>query len=146
MKAKKLPSGNWRVLVYDYTDAAGKRHYKSFTDPDKNVAMFMANDYLSHHRGEAAATYADLTLKQAAERYVDSKEGVLSPSTVKEYRRVCASLRKRRGIGTAFFILLFRRIARTSNFRRAFRRWLTPTALFRSQLRCSCCSPFQMNS
>ena len=24
MKAKKLPSGNWRVLVYDYTDAAGK--------------------------------------------------------------------------------------------------------------------------
>ena len=88
MKAKKLPSGNWRVLVYDYTDAAGKRHYKSFTDPDKNVAMFMANDYLSHHRGEAVATYADLTLKQAAERYVDSKEGVLSPSTVKEYRRI----------------------------------------------------------
>ena len=31
-KAKKLPSGNWRVNLYDYTDpATGKRIYKSFT-------------------------------------------------------------------------------------------------------------------
>ena len=29
--AKKLPSGSWRCLVYDYTDTSGKRHYKSFT-------------------------------------------------------------------------------------------------------------------
>ena len=28
-KAKKLKSGSWRCLVYDYTDASGKRHYKS---------------------------------------------------------------------------------------------------------------------
>lgn len=88
MKAKKLPSGNWRVLVYDYTDAAGKRHYKSFTDPDKSTAMFLANDYLAHHRGEQVTSYADLTLKQAAVRYVDTKESVLSPSTVREYRRI----------------------------------------------------------
>lgn len=35
-KAKKLPSGNWRVNLYDYTDpATGKRIYKSFTATTK---------------------------------------------------------------------------------------------------------------
>lgn len=34
-KVKKQPSGNWRVQVYDYTDAKGKRHYKSFTADTK---------------------------------------------------------------------------------------------------------------
>lgn len=91
MKAKKLPSGNWRVRVFDYADADGKRHYKSFTDPDKNVAMFLANDYLAHHRGEAAPTYDDLTVKQAVDRYIEIKEAVLSPSTIREYKRMAKS-------------------------------------------------------
>ncbi len=32
-KAKQLPSGAWRVLVYDGKDANGKRIYTSFTAP-----------------------------------------------------------------------------------------------------------------
>lgn len=88
MKPKKLKSGNWRVQVFDYKDADGKRHYKSFTDPDKNIAMFMANDYLAHHRGEAMPTYEDLTVKQACDRYIEMKEAVLSPSTISEYKRI----------------------------------------------------------
>ena len=91
MKAKKLPSGNWRVLVYDYTDGNNKRHYKSFTDPDKKVAMFMANDYLAHHRGEAEITYDDLTVKQAFDRYIETREAVLSPTTIREYKRMAKS-------------------------------------------------------
>lgn len=31
-EAKKLPSGTWKLLVYDYTDSDGKQHYKSFTN------------------------------------------------------------------------------------------------------------------
>ena len=36
--AKKLPSGSWRCLVYDYTDANGKRKYKSITNDDPSPA------------------------------------------------------------------------------------------------------------
>lgn len=49
-KAKKLPSGSWRCLVYDYTDEFGKRHYKSFTSNNpspagKREAELLAAEY-----------------------------------------------------------------------------------------------------
>ena len=37
-KAKKLPSGMWRVLLYDGKDDNGKRKYKSFTAATKKQA------------------------------------------------------------------------------------------------------------
>ena len=37
-KAKKLKSGNYRVLVPDYKDENGKWHYKSFTAKTKKEA------------------------------------------------------------------------------------------------------------
>ena len=45
-KAKKLPSGNWRVLLYIGKDETGKRIYKSFTDKDKRKALNDATTYL----------------------------------------------------------------------------------------------------
>ena len=44
-KAKKLPSGKWRALVYDYTDSNGKRKYQSFTAETKKEAEFLAAHY-----------------------------------------------------------------------------------------------------
>ena len=49
-KAKKLPSGNWRVLVYSHTDIVWQEdgspkkipRYVSFTDPDKREAEYRA--------------------------------------------------------------------------------------------------------
>ena len=41
-KAKKLPSGSWRVLQFVGLDADGKRQYKSFTAPTKREAEFLA--------------------------------------------------------------------------------------------------------
>lgn len=35
-KKNQLPSGQFRVQVYDYTDDDGKKHYKSFTAASKN--------------------------------------------------------------------------------------------------------------
>ena len=37
-KAKKLKSGSYRCLVYDYTDGTGKRHYESFTADTRREA------------------------------------------------------------------------------------------------------------
>ena len=45
--AKKLPSGKWRALLYDYTDAQGKRHYESFTADTKKEAEY--NDVTMKH-------------------------------------------------------------------------------------------------
>lgn len=84
-KAKKLPSGNWRVQVYSHTDENGKRHYKSFTASTKKEAEYMAAEYqMSSHRD---LSYEDLTLREAYERYIDSKSAILSPSTIAGYEK-----------------------------------------------------------
>ena len=44
-KAKKLPSGNWRVRIYIGADDSGKHVYKSFTAGTKKEAEFLAAEY-----------------------------------------------------------------------------------------------------
>ena len=85
-KAKKLKSGNYRVLVPDYKDENGKWHYKSFTAKTKKEAEYMAMEF-SHNRQRSSASYDDLTLKEAYERYIGIKRGVSSPSTIRGYEQ-----------------------------------------------------------
>lgn len=81
-KAKKLPSGSWRALVYA-GEEDGKRRYKSFTAPTKKEAEFLAAQYTLERKERENGT---MTVQQALDRYIDAKEGVLSPSTIKQYR------------------------------------------------------------
>lgn len=83
-KAKKLKSGNWRVLAYDYTDENGKRHYKSFTAPTRKQAEYMAAEYSLNRKD---SSYEDMTVAEAYERYISSKSSVLSPATIAGYIR-----------------------------------------------------------
>lgn len=83
-KAKKLPSGNWRVQASKVID--GKQIRKSFTAPDKRKAELQAAQWL-----DGVEEYNDIdniTLKQAYERYIASKENVLSPNTVRSYTNI----------------------------------------------------------
>lgn len=75
-KAKKLKSGNYRVLVPDYKDENGKWHYKSFTAKTKKEAEYMAMKF-SHNRQRSSASYDDLTLKEAYERYIGINPGII---------------------------------------------------------------------
>ena len=75
MKARKLPSGSWRVR----TCVDGVR--KSFTAPTKAEAEFMAHSYLVGKRREPSA----LTVAEAIRAYIDDREAVLSPSTLCGY-------------------------------------------------------------
>ena len=84
-KAKKLKSGNWRVLVYDYTDDNGKRHYVSFTHENKSEAEFMAAEFARDKKRRK--TPSKLTLGEAMDKYIASKDGTLSPATIREYKR-----------------------------------------------------------
>lgn len=85
-KAKKLPSGSWRCQVYDYTDAQGKRHYKSFSARTKKEAEYAAAEYALDKKEKTSLP--EYTLKTAMENYCNLKSNVLSPSTLREYRRM----------------------------------------------------------
>lgn len=84
-KAKKLPSGSWRVQVYSYTDSDGKKHRESFTAPTKAEAEMKAAEYAAD-KGRRAKY--DLTVGEAIDGYIRAKEGVLSPATIRGYYRM----------------------------------------------------------
>lgn len=98
-KAKKLPSGSWRCQVYSHTEeipqADGtikkKRIYKSFTcdDPSakgKRKCEQMAAQWAVEK--ESQSTEATETFSQALEKYIKSKQNVLSPATIRGYRSI----------------------------------------------------------
>jgi integrase len=82
--ARKLPSGSYRVNQYVGKDDAGKRIYKSFTGDTKREAELAAAEYVA---GKRTHKPQEMTLKEAYSGYIKSKEHVLSPSTVLEYKR-----------------------------------------------------------
>ncbi len=82
-KAKKLPSGNWRCLASKMID--GNRINKSFTAKTKKEAEIMAMEW----QVKMEEYNADLPiLASAYERYIASKEKVLSPSTIRSYKQM----------------------------------------------------------
>lgn len=82
--AKKLPSGKWRCLAYIGKDENGKRQYKSFTADNKKEAEFLAASYLLNKKREESR----MTISRAVSEYIESKENVLSPSTIEGYRKM----------------------------------------------------------
>ena len=89
-KAKKLPSGSWRCQVYDYTAAQGKRHYKSFTVDDPSAAGRREAERLAATWAAQKTTESNpstMTLKAAFSAYIEAREAILSPATIREYKR-----------------------------------------------------------
>lgn len=84
-KAKKLPSGNWRVNQYIGTDENGKKKFKSFTAATKKEAEYMAAEYVMNKRNMKSG---NITLKEAARTYIDSKSSILSPNTISGYENI----------------------------------------------------------
>ena len=85
-KITKTKSGKYRTLVF-YIDENGKRCRKSFTHEDKNTVKFLAADFLANQKD--AHKENRMTVGEALKRYTDSKENVLSPSTIRSYRTIC---------------------------------------------------------
>jgi integrase len=81
--AKKLPSGNWNVSVM----IAGERI--SITAPTKKEAENQAAAIKSG--AKAARKKTGLTVGEAIDQYVESKDAVLSPATIAGYKRIRAN-------------------------------------------------------
>ncbi|MBE6005637.1 MAG: site-specific integrase [Sarcina sp.] len=89
--AKKLPSGSWRCRVFSHYEIKpnGKKKpvYESFTvkDPSrtgKRECERMAAEWAASKRSRQAA---ETTVQAAVRQYIDLKEHVLSPATVRSY-------------------------------------------------------------
>ena len=82
--AKRLPSGSYRCQVYIGKDSSGKRQYLSVTKPTKKEAEYEAAKIKMHHR-EVSRDSSLMTLREAMDKYIASKDGILSPSTIRGY-------------------------------------------------------------
>lgn len=83
--AKKLPSGNWRCKAY-YTDEKGDYVSKSFTAETKKEAEYAAAQFLMERKH--AAKPENITLGELADRYIESRSNILSPSTIVGYEKI----------------------------------------------------------
>lgn len=88
--AKKQPNGKWRNLLYVGKDANGKRIYESFTANTKREANALAaararelevHGYVQRHPTE-------MTVGEAIDRYIDERNAVLQPKTIREYKGI----------------------------------------------------------
>ena len=86
MKAKKLPSGNYRTQVIIGYDEYGKRIVKSFTADTPHEAIRMALDFKSDKA--IGAVPRNMTVEQAFTQYIETRDNVLSPSTIRGYNIV----------------------------------------------------------
>lgn len=78
-KIEKLPSGSYRIRVYDAR--TGSR--KSFTSKSKNEVKAMAARYVAGMDDIAAGR---MSVQNAIDQYIQNRSAVLSPSTNREYR------------------------------------------------------------
>lgn len=84
-RAKKLPSGNWRALVYAGKDPTGKRKYESFTAPTRREAERMAAIWDAGRKARER-DHDERTVKQLLEAYIETcKAAGMSPSTIRSY-------------------------------------------------------------
>lgn len=79
MKATKLPSGNWRCRAYDNKT----KKCKSFTAPTKKEAEYLATEWLNGKNQKRSLSRE--TVAQCVRNYIESKENILSPSSIRGY-------------------------------------------------------------
>lgn len=84
--ATKVRDGRYKSTVFLGLDAAGKRKYKAFYAETADKADFAALTYKLDT--EADNDIGRMTVRSACEKYIASKENILSPTTVAGYRAI----------------------------------------------------------
>lgn len=74
MTTSKLPSGKYRTRIY----IDGKQ--LSFTAETKRESIRLANQAMNMH------SFSRITIMQCVDAYIESKEKMLSPATIREYK------------------------------------------------------------
>ena len=85
MKAKKLPSGNYRIQVVAGFDSKGKRIVKSFTAETEWEVIRMAEDF---KRDCSVMSDKSVTVRVAMNAYIDSRLNILEKTTIRNYHQI----------------------------------------------------------
>lgn len=85
-KTGQLPSGSIRIQRIIGTDQSGKPIRKSFTGATRAEAEYKYREFMS--RAPKQPQKRSVTVSEAVLRYIKTKSGVLSPSTLKGYYSV----------------------------------------------------------
>lgn len=101
-KAKKLPSGAWRTLVYSHSellfdnkglpvlDNNGKQKkkpiYESFTAATAAESEFMAAEFKLKKSSQKSPL--NISLREAIDWYIDDSKVLLSPTTIQGYKKI----------------------------------------------------------
>lgn len=83
-KAKKLPSGNWRVQASKTIN--DQRIRRSFTADSQAQAEKMAKAWME--RCEDYLFTSSMTINKAIDEYIALKSNILSPATIRGYRSI----------------------------------------------------------
>jgi len=81
MKAKKLPSGSYRIQVYLGLNEKGKKIIQSVTAPTEWEALKQAEEL----KQSKDLNYSDPTVYEAIDLYIQSRKNSLAPSTIRGY-------------------------------------------------------------
>ena len=82
-KAKKLPSGSWNVQVM----VDGKR--VSVTAPSEKEAIAEAAAIKAELKAaQSSSRISSMTVGEAIDNFIESKDSVLSPSTIRGYKKI----------------------------------------------------------
>jgi|GEM_PF-162409 Integrase len=94
-KITQLPSGSYTTKVFVEKDDSGRRVYKSITDPDYDKVAAQAAQFKLDKKQEKLDADDEpqdpkdiFLLGQAFDSYISSKTNILSPSTIREYKRI----------------------------------------------------------
>lgn len=88
-KAKKLPSGQWRTLVYSHTETSEgkkKRVYESFTADTRKESEYAAAEFALNKEKKKKAV--NLSLAEAIDKYIEDYGQVWSATTAPSYRKI----------------------------------------------------------
>ncbi len=86
MKAKKLPSGSYRVqVIAGYDEITGKRIVKSFTADEEWKALKLASDFINNRE---QIYNKNVTLSTAISMYIESRKNILEETTICSYDQV----------------------------------------------------------
>ena len=91
MRAKKLPSGNWRAQAFKIID--GEKIRKSFTASTRTEAELLAVAWVARTQEKI-----DLpTVGEILDAYISHREAILSPSTIRGYILLADKIKARIG-------------------------------------------------
>lgn len=82
MKITKTESGKWTCHFCIGTDRNGKKKFKRITDSDKSRVKQLVAEYIAEHTADSSC----IALSDAVRIFIESREEVCSPATIKGYK------------------------------------------------------------